>query len=139
MAKLKVLELNQTVMSAIDIYPRSSEATSKFKASQLLGSSMCLFMLTAIILSAVYIYQGSTRLSYILDACIVFIAVSQAFFAYLNMKRKMDSVKSLQLKLQEIVDQGMAIFQVRRRDSQIKTTFLLFLLPNYVQPKVKWC
>lgn len=63
-------------------------------------------MITCDILAVMYAYQ-ETRLSLMLEALILLIGASESLSAYLNMKWKMDSVGRVNLKLQEIVDQGM--------------------------------
>lgn len=67
---------------------------------------MTISMITCDILAVMYAYQ-ETRLSLMLEALILLIGASESLSAYLNMKWKMDSVGRVNLKLQEIVDQGI--------------------------------
>lgn len=95
-------------MAAMGIYPYKFMASPLNWLQLLSPYLMVTSLIVCIVLSTMYVYQGwtSTSLSFLLYACINVIGESQSLFAYLNMRRKMDSVGRVHLKLQEIADQG---------------------------------
>lgn len=110
MPKIKVMKYDQALMAIFGIYPPSL-IESKYKTLNLISPYiLCPSMFASIVLSALYAYQGSEELSFILDAVIIFIGESQALTSYLNMRQKIDLIGNINLKLQEIVDKGTYFF-----------------------------
>lgn len=89
-------------MTAMGIYPQSPanwlQSISPFL--MIIDLTMCNM------LSTTYVYQGSTHLSQVFEAFSLVIGGSEAVSAYINMKWKTNKAGDVQLKLQEIADQG---------------------------------
>lgn len=108
MSKIKVLKYNQAMMIPLGIYPLPPTATySKLLLHSFSPYFMIITMILCNILSTTYVYQGSTRLSYIFEAFTLIIGGSEALSVYINMRWKMNRVGDVQLKLQGIVDEGI--------------------------------
>lgn len=108
MTELKVLKSNQVLMGIFGIYPQS---LAKYEALNSISPFfMCSLMGASLVLSAIFAYEGSTELSAVLDAVLIFIGESQALAAYFNTRLKMDRVGILVLKLQDVVDRGIPFF-----------------------------
>lgn len=110
MSKLEVLKYNRAMMTVLGIYPRPATSPSYLKWLQSISpyyiySTNC----ASFVLGVMYIYQGSKPLGLLFEAFADTIGVGVAFLAYVNLRWKVDQIGGVQLKLQEIVDQGTAI------------------------------
>lgn len=137
MSKVKVMKFHQTVMAIIGLYPYPL-TESKYKAPNLISPYvMCPCLGGSIVLSALYAYQGSEVLSFVLDAVIIFIGESQALAVYLNMRQKIDMIGNLNQKLQDIVDQGISHKLIFQPQIKLKVQFYRFK-KNQDQTKGNW-
>lgn len=135
MSKVKVMKFHQTVMAIIGLYPYPL-TESKYKAPNLISPYvMCPCLGGSIVLSALYAYQGSEVLSFVLDAVIIFIGESQALAVYLNMRQKIDMIGNLNQKLQDIVDQGISHKLIFQPQIKLKVQFYRFKKKIRIRPK----
>lgn len=104
MAKLKVLDKNRTLMSAIGLYPnRLTELTNEFFES--FSNYFILFNVIFIIIScAVFLLNNGSDFGAALKAFLCIITGIQCGGMFLSIGLNMIKVKTLHLKLQEIVD-----------------------------------
>lgn len=109
MAISNILEVNQRFMHEMGIYFHSSGRTKSFNEHrQSAVSYLILFsLLIGILLSVIKIYQTNefSEKSYTL---MVFIAMSQAFDVFLNIRLKRKNASALDHKLQSIVADGLS-------------------------------
>lgn len=109
MAKFKVLEINQLIMTRLGIYSFNlTEPTNEF-----FKSFCCYYFSVALalcaILSGMYvcsIWHDQAKFRLALEAIIVSIGCIQSLGAYLNVGFNMKKVKALHMKLQNMVDKG---------------------------------
>lgn len=106
MPELTVMKHNRMMMAILGInsYPFASPSLIWLRA--LSPVLVAISLITCVSLAALYVYQ-ETCLSLILEAAVLVIGATAALLAYLNLKWKVDSVGEVNLKLQEIVDQGI--------------------------------
>lgn len=105
MSKFKVLRYNEKFMANLGIYSNSIEFGNSLSALCIL-----LFLLIAIILSAVFACKNSLHSKHTLESLVLMVTSLQAFGAYLNIGLKMKKVRELHLKLQAVADEGLVIF-----------------------------
>lgn len=106
MAKIQVLKYNQSFMTRIGIYSYNLiEPTNEFISSPI-AWFIVINLLIVMISSAVFIQKNLTDFKAALETLLVIVAAIQSLGAYLNIAFKMDKVKAIHFKLQEIVDQS---------------------------------
>lgn len=115
MSKLKVMEYNRIMLSALGAYPQPFTSSALNCLRFLSPYFIIISLLTSTLLAVAYVYQGSPSLTYTFEAVIIVIGAPQALVLYLNIKWKMDTVAEVNSELQEIVDQGIKFeyFSVR--------------------------
>lgn len=113
MPKFNVLNNNQAFMSRLGLYSyRLTEPTFElFKSS--FSYFIILFLGMGILLSVIFVFNfiragDFSNFIFLVEALVVVIAGFQSLPAYLAIAFKIDAVKALHLKLQSIVDQGLA-------------------------------
>lgn len=109
MPKSNVLQYNRVMMTVVGIYPQLPTSSSYLNRLASISPYLIIpSMVVAETLSSTYVYQGfnTTRLSYVFEAFSLVFGGTSALSAYLNMRWNMDDVADLQLKFQQIVDQG---------------------------------
>lgn len=141
MSASTVMKYNQIVMSLSGIYPKSFSAPSLNLLRFISPYFVTINLVICDILSAKYAIQ-ETRLSLILQACILLIGGSISLSAYHNMRWKMNSAAQVNAKLQEIADQASAekslapiyltVEQRCRRFTMQMSSFAVFELASIV-------
>lgn len=107
MSSLEVLKYHEVMMTVMGIYPRSPRLSFRFSWLQPISPYFIIFWLIICnILSTMYVYHGSSRLTEVFEALAIVFGGSDALAAYLNMKWKMEKAAVVQSELQEIVDRG---------------------------------
>lgn len=113
----KVLKLNEQFMVWLRIYPHPisdiTDADNDFFKSI---TTYCISFndLAFITTSSVFVYQNASNIMVALRTTMVIIGTSQAFGMFLYVGCKIDKVKMLQIKLQEIIDKT-ALGKILRR------------------------
>lgn len=106
MAKLTVMEFNEKMMVVFGVYQHSS-ATPLLNRLPLLSAYVVIIsLILSDTFSIMYAIQEPV-LSFKLEAIALLIGATEALFGYLNLKWKVDEVRELNCKIQEIVDRGM--------------------------------
>lgn len=104
MNKFKVLEYNQYYMSMIGLYFRSAEPTiTDFLAN--IYFFIFVFIFCVLSTGAFVVIHRSDFLLAVLASLCVFGGI-QGFGCYLNIRLNVQRIKALQIRLQEMVDQG---------------------------------
>lgn len=106
MSKFSVLRYNQAFMAELGIYSnRLTEPKNEFFNNRVSYSILgCLFV--AIISNIVFVWYEKSNKKSIRQSLVLIVTSYQAFGAYLNIGLKMNKIKELHLKLQQISDEG---------------------------------
>lgn len=112
MMKFTVLESNQAFMDWLGIYSyRLTEPTNEFLNSIVAWFFMFNSSVMIIGSSVLFIIKNMSQIQAVLGACKIAISGIQCGGMHLSVGIKMKLVKSLHLKLQQIVDEGNASIQ----------------------------
>lgn len=107
MNKLKVLTFNQAIMSKLALYSTESiDPVSEFFKSPITYYFLFNAFILDIISCGIFVYQNFTHFELALETFFVVIAGLQSGGMFLSFGLKLDKVKSLQLELQKIVNNG---------------------------------
>lgn len=112
MSTLKVMEYNRIMLSALGAYPQPFTSSSLNWLRFLSPYFIVISLAMSTLLAVVYVFQGSTSLTYTFEAVIIVIGAPQALILYLNIKWKMNEVAEVNSKFQEIVDQGIKVEKI---------------------------
>lgn len=105
--KFQVLEYNRISLSLVGMYTKNlHEPTNEFYNSFISYYVLFVVVSFAIISSAVYMYQNKSHFEIISESTLVAIAGVQEAGMLLAIGKNNVQVKTLLLKLQEIVDEG---------------------------------
>lgn len=113
MSKFRVLKFNQDFMARCGIHShRLNEPVNEFFHSFSTYFMLFHIIVVCIISSSVFVYQHSSDLEVAFATCLIVVAGLQCGGMFLSVGLKMTTVKTLHLKLQEIIDDGklMTIF-----------------------------
>lgn len=112
MSNFKVLKYNKEMMTFLGIYPSPRAIPTRLSQLHTFNFYFTIFgMIAVVTLSATYVHHefNITRFQYVFEALALTFGGTVGLCAFLNMKWKMDKVADLQLKFQEIVDQGTTL------------------------------
>lgn len=107
MKNFNVLEYNQIYMSWIGIHSKHlNEPNNEFFKS--IGTYYMVFNVISftIVASAVFVYKNASNIELIAEPCLIVIAGFQVLGMFISVGLKMNKVKGLHIKLQEIVDKS---------------------------------
>lgn len=111
MSKFQLMELNLKLMSWLGIHSyRLKEPINEFFHSFFTYFNLVHAIIFVIISSVWFAMTNISQAGIMLEACMIAIAGLQYSGMFLSIGLKMKKVKSLHLKLQEIVDEGDSIF-----------------------------
>lgn len=142
MAQFNVLQYNQSFMAKIGIHSyRIAEPTNEFLQSPIAFFIPFVLIVCHVISSAVFISQNSQQFEAVLQAIFLMIAGIQSLGMYFSVGLKMKEVKILQLKLQQIVDEGETlkchVTRLLRHESELKRQKRLQMAHYYsLQPQI---
>lgn len=106
-AKFRVLKFNQKFMAYIGINShRLTESTNEFFCSIVAYFILFNLFCWCVVSSTVFVYQNRENLELALLTALVIVAGLQAGGMFLAVGLKMATVKTLHLRLQEIIDNG---------------------------------
>ena len=133
MAKFNVLQYNQRFMAKIAIHSyRLTEPTNEFFKSPVPFIILFLLSVGHVISSGVFVYRNFRQFEVALQAIFVMIGGFQGLGMYLSVGLKMKKVKLLQLKLQQIVDEGESLrYNLHTHNDNLKIYLIAIFFPFF--------
>lgn len=113
MAKFNVLESNQSFMAKLGIYSyKLTEPVNKFFKSFMTYYMLFSLILICVILSAMGVYVNWPNIVMVLEAFLTVVTGSQCAGIFISLGLNMKKIKTVHLKLQEIVDEESEAFNI---------------------------
>lgn len=137
MEKLTVMKYNRMIMAILGINPYSFESRPLNWIRTVNPFLMTISLIISDVLATMYANQ-ETHLPLMLEAFVLVIGGTASFFAYLNMIWQTDSVGEVNLKLQEIADQGIQNIFILDPRTTIRSNLAFFAIDLQLLQRKHW-